>query len=169
MTLRKTPRLASSILLGGLLALCACAATSASTRKYPARRPGCKLAVYATAAPPLAAWDDIGIAQIGCYLDEGETACLHRLRTEACRMGGDIIYNVPARASRPGEREMTMRAQVAHTRAAAPGKTEEAPPPAASNEPIVPIGSPVPPPPPPSAPAPDGGAASADGRGDAAS
>jgi hypothetical protein len=169
MTPRKTPPLASLILLGGLFALCACATTSASARKYPARRPGCKLAVYATAAPPLDAWDDIGIAQISCYLDEGEVACLHRLRTEACRMGGDIIYNVPARISRPREREMTIRAQVAHTRAPAPGKTEEVPPPAAANEPIVPIGAPVPSasPPPLPALAADGGAGGGDARDDA--
>ena len=69
-------------------------------------------------------------------------ACLHRLHVEACRMGGDILYNLPRRAW-PNEREMRVRAQVAHTRAGAAEKPE-APPAAASNEPVVPIGAPVP-------------------------
>ena len=126
-----------------MLALAACAATSGAERKYPPRRPGCALAVFYTATPGVPVWDDIGVAQVGCYIDEGEVACLHRLRVEACRMGGDILYNLPRRASRPKEREMTMRAQVAHTRAAAAEK-HEAPPPAASSEPVVPIGAPAP-------------------------
>jgi hypothetical protein len=53
---------------------------------------------------------------VGCYLDEGESICMRRLRTEACRMGGDIIYNVPKRALRPTERAMVYRGMVAHTR-----------------------------------------------------
>ena len=58
------------------------------------------------------------MAQVDCYLDESEVACLGRLRTEACRMGGDIVYNVPKKALRPVERGMVYRAQVAHTREA---------------------------------------------------
>jgi len=57
--------------------------------------------------PDTKVWDDIGPAEVGCYLDESEIACLGRLRTEACRMGGDIVYNVPKKA---------LRAMVAHTR-----------------------------------------------------
>ena len=49
-------------------------------------------------------------AEVGCYLDESEITCLGRLRTEACRMGGDIIYNVPKKALRPVERGMVYRA-----------------------------------------------------------
>jgi hypothetical protein len=120
-------------------ALAACATTK--DRRYPPRRPGCHLNV-SYAASPLASWDDIGVAQIGCYLDEGEGACLHRLKAEACRMGGDVLYAVPRVAARPGEREMTMRGRVAHTRADAPKPDDAAPP--ATNEPVVPIGQPAP-------------------------
>jgi hypothetical protein len=131
------------LLLGGLLALAACAATSGATRKYPPRRPGCALAVFYTATPGVPVWDDIGVAQVGCFIDEGEVACLHRLRVEACRMGGDILYNMPRRASRPKEREMMVRAQVAHTKPAPPDKHEE-PAPASASAPVVPIAAPAP-------------------------
>jgi hypothetical protein len=164
-------------LICGLRALAACATTS-KERKYPPRRPGCHLTVsYATA--PFGNWDDIGVAQVGCYLDEGEGPCLHRLKAEACRMGGDVLYAVPNKAARPGEREMTMRGRVAHTRAEAASKPEEAAP-APSNEPVVPLGTPAraptppstPAPPPPSTPAPAGpadagGGAAAAAHGDA--
>jgi hypothetical protein len=129
-------------LLGGSLALGACA-TTARDRRYPARRPGCHLTVsHATTA--LAAWDDIGVAQVGCYLDEGEGPCLHRLKAEACRMGGDVLYAVPKTAARPGEREMTLRGRVAHTRADAPPPPVEDAGSPASNEPVVPLGAPAP-------------------------
>ena len=155
-----TLRLASFLLCGllcGLPPLAGCATGSSTDAKagprYPRRRPGCALDVFYTPTPGVPAWDDIGVAQVGCHLDEGEIACLHRLRVEACRMGGDILYDMPRRAARPGEREMVMRARVAHTRAA-PGEKPDNVPAPASHEPVIPIGAPVPTPVPTPAPAP---------------
>ena len=117
-------------LLIALVAACslaaACSGSSGRDARYPRRRPGCDLAVYN--GLPTGAWNDIGVAEVGCYLDESEITCLGRLRAEACRMGGDIIYNVPKRALRPVERGMVYRAQVAHTRDAK--KTDDGPAPA---------------------------------------
>ena len=80
-----------------------CAATSRAERKYPARRPGCALAVFYTATPGVPAWDDSASFRWGATSTRGRWR-QHRLRVEACRMGGDILYNLPKRASRPGER-----------------------------------------------------------------
>lgn len=101
-----------------------CASGAGAKRKYPPRRPGCALLVYHS-LPEVTGWDDIGVADVGCYLDESEVACLHRLRAEACRMGGNIIYDVPKRALRPTERGMVFRARVAHTVEHEPRKAEE--------------------------------------------
>ena len=143
--------------------LTACSGSSSAPR-YPRRPPGCALAIYHQL--PAGAWDDIGLAEVDCYIDEGEIACLSRLRTAACKMGGDIIYNVPKKALRPYERAMVYRAMVAHTREKQK-KEEDAPAPDAGSGPVVPLstGGPVVPLP-MTAPAsmanpPDGGAAAA--------
>ena len=142
-----------------LAAVFAITCGTSGTRKYPPRRPGCALAVFTSATPEIiGGWDDIGVAQATCHLDESEVACMHRLRVEACRMGGDILYSVPKRASRPMERAMVVRARVAHTISKADAKQKEEeqekgqekgkeplPAPASVHEPIVPIGAPAPP------------------------
>jgi hypothetical protein len=128
-------------LLIALVAACslaaACSGSSGREARYPRRRPGCELAVYN--GLPTGGWDDIGVAEVGCYIDESEIACLGRLRAEACRMGGDIIYNVPKRALRPVERGMIYRAMVAHTRDAKKTDDGPAPSPDAGSGPIEPL------------------------------
>ena len=140
-------------LLIALVAACslaaACSGPSGPEPRYPRRRAGCDLVVYN--GLPTGAWNDIGVVEVGCYLDESEIACLGRLRTEACRMGGDIIYNVPKRALRPVERGMIYRAQVAHTRDAKKTDDGPAPSPDAGSGPIEPLPSAAPVAAPPSA------------------
>ena len=129
-----------------LLAAVACAGPKPE-RKYPRRRPGCALTIYHTVMPELTTWDDLGVVEVGCYLDESEVICLHRLRAEACRMGGDIIYNVPKRALRPLERAMVYRGMVGHTREEPPrpaaDKHTEAPPSDAGSGPVIPLAPPT--------------------------
>src|SRR5438105_4629222 len=119
--------------LFALALVAACSGSRGRDARYPRRAPGCPLTVYG-GLPTAGPWDDLGVAQVDCYLDESEIACLSRLHTEACRMGGDIIYNVPKKALRPVERGMIYRAQVAHTRASSK-KDEPAAPPEASSGP----------------------------------
>jgi len=110
--------------------------------KYPRRRPGCHLEIFYTPAPRgIAAWDDLGVAQVGCQIDTPQPQCLRRLMEEACRMGGDILYNVPEKPLRPSDQVLMYRAQVAHT-LVKDGKPDEGPPPiepdAGPVEPLVP-------------------------------
>jgi hypothetical protein len=129
--------LASVLVTAALAAGVACSGSSSRSSggnaRYPRRAPGCPLQIY-NGLPEVKAYDDIGMVQADCYLDESEVVCLSRLRTEACRMGGDIVYNLPKKASRPVERGMVYRAQVAHTRdakkqddASVPSATSTAP------------------------------------------
>jgi hypothetical protein len=140
---------ASSLGLAGVVAVIATLACSGSSPRdpsYPRRAPGCALQI-SNGLPEMKLYEDIGPVQVDCYLDESEVACLGRLHTEACRMGGDIVYNVPKKALRPVERGMVYRARVAHTRDAnRDGKKADdapaAPPPAdggpAPVEPLLP-------------------------------
>src|SRR5690242_1239027 len=91
------------LVLGVTLALHGCAGTPATTTtaKYPRRGPGCEIALYHTAVPGAAVWDDLGVAEIACHVSSSLAQCLQLLKAEGCRMGGDMIYNVPREPLRP--------------------------------------------------------------------
>lgn len=142
-----------------------CAAAKSGDPRYPRRPAGCELAVYNTPVPGVAAWDDLGVAEAACNITMPVAECLRMLRAEACRLGGDLLYNVPRNPYRPRDRVMVFRGQVAHTRSAtakradahegdgehqpeASGDDAEAPPPASAEEaagPVVPLPSAHPP------------------------
>jgi hypothetical protein len=142
-------------LAGWLIVACATGSGSPSDgpggAKYPPRRVGCRLSVFHGEKPEVAYWDDLGIANVICHIDDGEATCMGRLRAEACRMGGDIMYDLPRKPLRPKDEAMVFRARIAHTRPA-PVREKVAvpdePPPASAEEsagPVVPLtGSGVP-------------------------
>jgi hypothetical protein len=146
------------VLLTSVAALGGCASGGTTNARYPRRPPGCALAVYHTAVPGIAAWDDLGVAEAVCNIGIPVAECLRVLRAEACRMGGDILYNVPRTPFRPRDQVMQFRGQVAHTRHAGAGhaeaphdgeggeraKEDELPPPATAEEaagPVTPLPS----------------------------
>jgi hypothetical protein len=146
-----------------------CGTASSTAPKYPKRGPGCELNVYHTAVPDVPAWDDLGIAEAGCHVSLSLSQCLQNLKAEACRMGGDLLYNVPLQPLRPQDQVMLFRGQVAHTRKGVPERHDrhkdddgddenkntankveepepEAPPPASPEEaaqPVVPLTGPA--------------------------
>jgi len=124
-----------------------CATQSKGDVKYPPRAPACELAVYSTPVPGVPVWDDLGIAEGACNMNQSPAECMRELHAEACRMGGDILYNVPRHPFRPRDQVMVYRGQVAHTR---PGSTpqkandDDLPPPATPEESakaVVPLGT----------------------------
>src|SRR5213592_22660 len=75
---------------------------AAGGAKYPRRAPGCTLAVSHEVTPAGGgAWDDLGIAEVACHINTAYPQCFDRLRAEACRLGGDLLYNVPQKPLRP--------------------------------------------------------------------
>jgi hypothetical protein len=118
--------------------------------KYPHRSAGCEIALYHTAVPAAAAWDDLGVAEVSCHVNTPLTQCLQMLKAEACRLGGDLIYNVPRMPLRPQDQVVLFRGQVAHTLPGKPLKSEtdaaDLPPPASKEEsagPVVPLTGPA--------------------------
>lgn len=123
--------------------------------RYPRRAPGCELAIYHTATPGVLAWDDLGVAEAYCNVGGAVADCMRMLKAEACRMGGDLLYNVPRTPRRPRYQVMQLIGQVAHTRSRGatgsehpdekpPEKNDDAPPPASAEEaagPVVPLPS----------------------------
>jgi len=134
--------------LAGMVA-CASASANPGGAKYPRRAPGCELAMFGTPVPGVTAWDDIGIAETACHVSTSLAQCMTALKAEACRMGGDILYNIPRHPLRPQDQVMVFRAQVAHSKSGAPKKAldPDMPPPASPAEsagPIVPLTGPAP-------------------------
>ena len=128
----------AALALALVLVLASCAGHSTAA-KFPPRRPGCTLAVFHKAVPEVAAWDDIGVARVDCHIDVGRIQCMQRLRAEACRMGGDILYDVPERPIRPTDQGFVFRGRVAHSRAGqAPvkGQGDDETPAATSSGPV---------------------------------
>jgi hypothetical protein len=113
----------SLLLLASLLTTCATSNPNAA--KYPPRAKGCRVRVFYDPVPDVKEWDDLGMASVDCYLDVGAVQCLGRLRQEACRMGGDLLYDVPKKALRPTEQGMSYRGHVAHTRQKAEDKAKD--------------------------------------------
>ena len=95
---------------------CATTSRSGNAAKYPPRPSGCKVRVFHTPAPDVKEWDDLGVAHVDCYLDVGAVQCLKKLRMEACRMGGDLLYDVPKKPLRPTDQGMVYTGHVAHTK-----------------------------------------------------
>ena len=117
----------SLLLLASLVALplvlslaiplgCATSASNPNAAKYPPRPGGCKVRVFHTPAPAVKEWDDLGMARVDCELDVGSVQCLRKLRVEACRIGGDLLYDVPKKPLRPTEQGMAYAGHVAHTK-----------------------------------------------------
>jgi hypothetical protein len=135
-----------------VLLVAACAGRAGSPDvKYPPRRPRCGLhLVYADLPDLPGGWDDIGKLEIVCHIDDSERTCFNKMRTEACRMGGDIVYHLPRKTWRPSEYSIGYRGMVAHSRTTAPGKItaaadEDMPASATAEEaagPVVPLTGP---------------------------
>jgi hypothetical protein len=123
-----------------------------TSAKYPRRAPGCEIALYHTPVPGVSTWDDLGVTEAVCNINGSLAECMRQLKSEACRMGGDILYNVPRTPYRPRDQVLVFRGQVAHTRSGVV-KTKDDPdlPPEASPEessrPVQPLPSGDKPPP----------------------
>ncbi len=156
------------LLAGGLIV--ACASGPRPKPAYPPRKPNCGLTIFHTDLPQVSAWDDLGSVEIVCNVDDMEATCFSRLRAEACRMGGDIIYHLPVQPWRPKDEAMGYRGKVAHRRASPLKKDADTdpalPPPATAEEssgPVIPLTGPAAPA--ASPPATDGGAREGDASG----
>lgn len=108
-----------------LVVILACAAppripVAGSVPKYPPRPANCALRVFYTPEPAIVAWDDLGVAQVTCHLDTAQPECMQRFQAEACRMGADLLYDVPKKPLRPKEQAIGFRGRAAHSRAPFP-------------------------------------------------
>jgi len=62
------------------------------------------------------AYDDIGRVDAICGNDLGLDACMTELKNQACKLGGDVIYDVPYEPEKPSPDKVRLTARVAHSR-----------------------------------------------------
>lgn len=111
-------KVAAPVVGAGLavVALAGCVHHARTQSAYPERPPHCNLRIFHGVVPRGIYYDDLGQADAGCYLETTRTECLRQLHAQACKMGGDIIYELPEEPTRPEWREYHYKGLVAHSR-----------------------------------------------------
>ena len=101
-----------------VISLAACASAPKTDPRYPPRPPGCDVKMFHGKVAGVA-YDDIGHVDSICGTDRGGEACVAELKNQACKLGGDLLYDVPYEAEKPGPDKIRLTGRVAHSRAAA--------------------------------------------------
>jgi hypothetical protein len=108
----------SNFALGTLLsALASCGGGVKTDPRYPPRPEGCEVKLYRGKVQGIA-YDDIGRVDSICSTDIGVEECLKELKNQSCKLGGDIVYDVPTDPEQPAPDKVRFTGRVAHTRAA---------------------------------------------------
>ena len=81
----------SRVVIGTFL-LAACGGGASS--KFPAKPPGCEVAVIRGGAPPYPT-ENIGPVSSVCNDLVSKADCLRELQDQVCKLGGDVVWQVP--------------------------------------------------------------------------
>jgi hypothetical protein len=100
-----------------LLALAACGGAPKTDPRYPPQAPGCAVQLFRGKIKSIP-YDDIGGVDAICGIDIGPEECLKELKIQTCKLGGDLVYDVPDEPSKPSPDKVRFTGRVAHTRAA---------------------------------------------------
>jgi hypothetical protein len=82
---------------------------------YPPRPEGCDVKLFHGKVAGIV-YDDIGRVDAICGNDLGPDQCIAELKKQTCKLGGDIVYDVPYEAEKPGPDKVRYTGHVAHTR-----------------------------------------------------
>jgi hypothetical protein len=113
------------ILCLSLLAIAAasCASPKKTDPRYPPQPIGCKVMLFRGPVPSSVKFDHLGRVDMICGELIADSDCLRGLMDEACKLGGDVLYDV-LEPSKPAPDKIKYDGRVGHTRIAA-----SAPPP----------------------------------------
>ncbi len=103
-----------------LLALASCGGPKTDPR-YPPQPPGCAVQLFHGKIKSIA-YDNIGGVDAICGNDIGLEECVKELKNQTCKLGGDLVYDVPDEPEKPSPDKIRLTGHVAHTRAASPAK-----------------------------------------------
>jgi hypothetical protein len=106
-----------AILVAAASLLAACGGGAKGDARYPERPKGCDVKLFHGKVIG-AVYDDIGRVDAICGTDIGVEACMTELKDQSCKLGGDIVYDVPNDPEKPSPDKVRYTGRVAHTRAA---------------------------------------------------
>src|SRR5262249_8036486 len=98
--------------------LFACGGGAKTDPRYPPRAAGCEVRIFNGKITGPMKYDDLGRVDAICGNDISEKDCIRELQDQACKLGGDMLYDVPTEPTRPSPDKVLYRAHVAHTRVA---------------------------------------------------
>jgi hypothetical protein len=96
-------------------AIAACGGASKTDPRYPPRPEGCDVKVFRGKVAGIT-YDDIGHVDSICGADVGPEACLVELKNQTCKLGGDLVYDVPDEPDKPAPDKIKYTGRAAHTR-----------------------------------------------------
>jgi hypothetical protein len=82
---------------------------------YPPRPEGCDVKLFHGKVDGIV-YDNIGHVDSICSEDMGRDKCIVELKNQTCKLGGDIVYDVPSDPEKPSPDKMRYTGHVAHTR-----------------------------------------------------
>jgi hypothetical protein len=97
------------------LSLAACASAPKTDPRYPPRPDGCDVKMFHGKVPGVL-YDDIGHVDSICSIDMAGNPCIVELKNQACKLGGDLLYDVPYEAEKPSPDKVRFTGRVAHSR-----------------------------------------------------
>jgi hypothetical protein len=103
----------TALLLVGL-ALVSCGGPKIDSH-YPPRPENCDVKLFHGKVVDIV-YDDIGHVDSICGNDIGREQCLVELKKQTCKLGGDIVYDVPDDPLKPAPDKLRYTGRVAHTR-----------------------------------------------------
>jgi hypothetical protein len=105
-------------LLSLTVAILSCASHKKTDPRYPPQPVGCKVMIFRGPVASTVAYDNIGRVDMICGELIPDSDCLRGLMDEACKLGGDILYDVLA-PTKPAPDKIKYDGRVAHTRISA--------------------------------------------------
>jgi len=101
-------------LLLPLFALASCGGPKGDSH-YPPRPENCDVKLFHGKVVDIV-YDDIGHVDSICSGDFSRDQCIVELKKQTCKLGGDIVYDVPDEPLKPSPDKIRYTGHVAHTR-----------------------------------------------------
>jgi hypothetical protein len=99
-----------------------CAGPKKTDPRYPPRPEGCQVMIFRGPVASTVKFDHIGRVDMICGALIPDSECLRGLMDEACKLGGDILYDV-LEPTKPTPDKIKYDGRVGHTRVASPASS----------------------------------------------